>query len=238
MNVNVNKGGTRRNDTKYIFSLTQKEAFFGISKKIKVVINKKCLDCVTTCNLCGGNGNVIIKQQNGPFMIVNSITCNKCGGSGKNKIDNCIKCQGQCTINDVIFLQITFSPGVRSGDIQVFEKLGEQKQNFDDIEGNLIITAEIENNSVFTIRGNDLIYNISISFLESIIGKEINIPYYDENMILDISRYTIIQPGREYILKGKGMTIKNNDENGDMILIFNILYSNEDKEILKNYFKK
>ena len=37
-------------------------------------------------------------------------------------------------------------------------------------------------------------------------------------------KYTVIQPGKEYILKGKGMPINNGTSFGNMILIFNIKY--------------
>jgi DnaJ homolog subfamily B member 4 len=119
--------------------------------------------------------------------------------------------------------------------------LGEQKKTPEAVSGDLKLVVEIVKDPIFELRGNDLIYKVSINFAESILGKHVTIPYYaDENMTIDIGEFTIIKPKEEYTIPNKGMSITENTY-GDMILVFDISYpklqlTEEDKNMVKKLF--
>ena len=75
--------------------------------------------------------------------------------------------------------------------------------------------------------GNNLFFVSVITFAESVLGKELDIPLFDGTITISIGTFGIIQPGKEYIIRGKGMSIDS-----DLILVFTINYP--DKKINEN----
>ena len=55
------------------------------------------------------------------------------------------------------------------------------------------------------------------------IGKEIKIPYFDEIIELNINRFGIINPKKEYIIVEKGLKNEKNDR-GNLKIKFEIIY--------------
>lgn len=232
----------KRSDIKYTLSFTQKEAFFGINKNIKITIEKKCMSCLVICSACRGSGIIQRVTQQGHLTQISNSPCQYCSGSGKNHGDNCNDCKGAIDIKDVQIINVIFPPGVRTGSTKILEGLGEQKTTPEETSGNLIIVIELTPD-IFCLRGDDLVYNISISFVESIIGKMLTVPYYgDENMLVNTKNFKIVKPGKEYVIQGKGMS-KENGMYGDMYIVFDVIYPSselnlkeEDEEYIKKLF--
>lgn len=240
---NFRPGGQpiRRSDIKYTLFFTQKEAFFGINKNIKITIEKKCMSCLIICNICKGFGITQKVTQQGSLTQISNSPCQTCSGSGKMHNNSCEDCKGTVDIKDVQIINVNFPPGVRTGTTKIIEGLGEQKTTPEETSGNLILILELTKD-VFSLRGDDLVYNVSINFAESIIGKMLTIPYYgDENMTIDTKIFNVIKPGKEYIVQGKGMS-KENGEYGNMYIVFDVIYplelnlTKEDEEYIKKIF--
>ena len=137
------------------------------------------------------------------------------------------------------------SPGFPNNYKTCFKGLGEQPKSKNDIAGDLIIQINIIENKYFKRDNNDLYYIYKINYLDSIFGKIIEIPYFNENIKLNTKKYGIILHNNEYIINNKGLPIFNKkNNNGNLIIKFEInnvklkdnLNENEIEEF-KNFLK-
>ena len=118
----------------------------------------------------------------------------------------------------------------------MYEGWGEQAERDNEKSGDLIIIIHTEPHSMFERKGLDLHYKTSITLKESIIGKKITIPYFQDIFDINTKELGIINPSKEYIIFQKGL--ENNIGNkGSMYVKFDIQYPTNkilnDNEILK-----
>jgi DnaJ-class molecular chaperone len=226
-------------DTIHYIHVKLKDVHSGLNKNFKINVKKTCFECKTTCDVCKGEGKLTTYRKLGPMTQVISTTCNKCNGacSTYSSNNNC-----SCTNGHIVeehLINVIIPENVENGNQVIFEGLGQQPNNKNDKPGNLIFICNVDNNDKhFTRRNNDLIYNVNITLKESIIGKIIEIPYYDGPVVLDIKTLGIINPKKEYSLFNHGLAKK-----GSLILIFNIDYpeitlSDEQISEINNIFVK
>lgn len=216
----------RRNDQVHNLNISLQEAYFGMKKTIKITLTKTCLSCKTECNQCQGRGQITEMRRMGPFTQMINQACPRCNGSGEmshGKV-SCNECIGTCKINKDYKLELDIPKGVSTGYEQRFKGYGEQKQTKKETSGDLIFKITVNEDKIYKRRNNDLIYNDTITFKESIIGKKISIEHFGNKLDIDLKEYIVIQPNKEYILKNKGMPIKNSEDYGNLILIFTIKY--------------
>lgn len=229
------------NDHHYVCKISLKDVFFGITKKLRINRTRVCNSCIKTCNTCNGSGNLTQHIQMGPFTQVINKSCNACNGIGNVKNDgniHCTKCLSNGNITEEKIFEIILEPGVETGKRIVFEGWGEQATKNNEISGSFIVTIHVEENIYFKRKGLDLRYTIDISLKDSIIGKNISIPYFSEDINIDTKGFGIINPGKEYIIYNKGLKDQN-DKYGNLFLIFKINYpekclTDKEIEILKN----
>lgn len=232
----------RKNDHVYNCSITLKDVFYGITKKIKVNRNVYCKNCIKFCNSCNGLGRISQKIHLGIFTQLVEHTCPDCNGVGKNYNNNCNICNDKKTISEEKIFEINISKGVDNGESFVYEGWGEQASNPNEISGNLIFRVNVEKHSFFTREGNDLVCNFELSFVESILGKIIEINHFDTTHHVNTLGFGIINPYKEYTLIEKGMYTKNG-ERGNLKIRFKINYpekslSIEQIHLLKQTFDK
>ena len=88
--------------------------------------------------------------------------------------------------------------------------------------------------NIFTRKGNDLIYKLNITLTESILGKDITIPYFDDTIKININQFGIINPEKQYIIKNRGLPIINTDKKGNLFLEFKINFPKLDRDEVEN----
>lgn len=211
----------RRNDNVHNIHISLADAFNGMRKSIKIILTKTCLKCKTMCNDCQGVGTITEMHRVAIFTQMINRPCGKCNGTGtisKAKKD-CSECEGKCNYNVDIKKEIEIPKAVQHGHEIRLQGYGEQIQTPKETPGDLVLRILIDEDKNFTRNGNDLIHKLSISFLESVVGKEITIPHYAGEIKMNIDNFGVIEPNKKYILPGKGMT------SGDhLIIIFSIKY--------------
>ena len=231
-NPNVRK---KARTIQHIISITNKEAFFGMNKIIKITINKKCFKCLNTCTNCQGRGQINNMKRMGPFTHIEQHPCHVCNASGKISSNNtkCSTCSGNGHFSEEKIVEIKIPKGVNTGHVIMIEGLGEQPVNEQDIAGDLKFEILVKPDHLFERDNLNLTYKPDITFEESIIGKVIKIPHYEGDIEIDISKYGIIQPNKKYTIREKGM--QYNNSKGNLIIHFNIKYpSNVLSEDIKN----
>ena len=244
-NQNHNNRKQKKNDHVYVCKISLKDVYFGTTKKFKVNRSKICRRCNKMCNQCNGNGIITQYIQMGPFTQSIQQKCQQCNGDGKYKLENtnCEECKQDGYINEEKIFEVNIPRGVESGKQIVFEEWGEQANKDNEISGNLLVNIIVDDNPHFRRNGYNLIYTTQITLKESIIGKKIKVPYFEDDIIIDTKGFGIINPNKEYIVFDKGLFIQDSNKKGELRIIFKISYPdksyNDDEiNILANVFKQ
>jgi DnaJ family protein A protein 2 len=241
-NENINRQ-TKRANHYYNCEITLKDVHFGLTKKIKVKKDIICKICNDNCEKCNGLGKIVEILKMGPFIQQHSHTCNKCSGKGKLYIEK--KCNDNLCVDGKInqenIFEINIPKGVEQNKQYKFEGWGEQTIADNEIPGDLIVIINIKPHEIFKRNNLNLIYETSLTLIESIIGKDIQIKVFNEILNINTKIFGIINPSKQYILYEKGL---NNDEKrGDLYIIFKINYpekslTDDEIKILKNVFNE
>lgn len=214
----------KKADHLYTCKITLRDVFYGTIKKLKVQRSQVCKACINDCNNCGGNGIITKHVQMGPFTQVVQQTCSNCNGSGKtSNSNNCIDCKSSGVIQEENIFEIIIKPGIYNGKKFIFDGWGEQPIRSNETAGSFIVSISIDTDPNFTRSGLDLHYTITLSYRESIIGKDVIIPHFKEAIHLDTRGFGIINPNKNYILYDRGL-INESGTVGNMQIKFIINY--------------
>jgi len=224
MNQHNRTQRTKARNIRHVIQISNKDAYFGLSKTMKITINKTCFKCQTSCSNCQGKGVINSMHRMGPFTTMSSQPCHICSGSGKvtSKNNQCKQCIGKGSFNEERVVEINIPKGVETGYVVNFSGYGEQPTKVDDIAGDLQFEIFVNMDKSFEREKLDLIYKCDILFNDSILGKTIIIPHYDGNIEIDTGKYGVIQPNKTYKLPNRGMNTAN--KKGDLIIKFNVIY--------------
>jgi DnaJ family protein A protein 2 len=217
-------GPKKCRNIQHVVQMTNKDAYFGAQKTLKITVHKKCMNCIESCYSCQGRGNVTEMQRMGPFTTMATRPCHICKGSGsivKGK-ESCNECKGKGEFSEEKRIELTIPMGTETGQQIVISGYGEQPQQPGDRPGDLIFEVLVQPDPLFERQGLHLIHKKTITLLESIIGKEIEIPLYEGTFTLDIHQFGIIQPNKQYKISQRGM--KRDQQIGDLFLVFTIQY--------------
>lgn len=214
--------------------LTLEDVFNGVNKELNLTINKYCHDCLTKCVNCNGTG--VVKQVKNMGIMTQIFTgrCDKCNdGFKSNGNKSCGVCNGKGKYSKDVNAHLSLPKGVHTGYKTVFPEMGEQPKNPDQVPGNLILEVIVSDHSIYQRDGNDLIYKCQLSYIESVIGKDIKIPFFNNKTLeLNTSIFGVVYPGKKYLIQNKGLPILNTESYGNMYIEFSIKYpkiKNKDK---------
>ena len=234
----------KKNDHYYVCKIALREVYFGTLKKLKVQRTKICKGCIKKCNRCNGTGQTVQHLQMGPFTQIVQKICDQCVGTGKTNVENsnCIECKSTGKITEETIFEINIKPGIDYGERFEFKDWGEQPIKDNEIAGSFIVTIEIDKDLNFTRNGLNLKHDISLTLKESIIGKQITIPHFNENIKLDTRGFGVVNPNKEYLLYNKGL-IDSDGKRGNLQIKFIIQYQDRtftdlELQVLKSTFEK
>lgn len=223
-------GGQRRqqkaSSIEKVFTLTLEDIYEGVKKDLNITLKKYCTDCNTTCGDCDGKGTIHRIQSMGIMQTVFQTQCNRCDGEGvviKGR-NSCKVCNGKGVYTKEKKATLIIPKGVSETYRTAFPELGEQPKTENIKPGDLIIKINIEDHKHFKRVDNDLHYKINLSFIGSIVGEPIIIPYFKENLELNTKMFGVIANGKKYLIEGKGMPILNTNKKGNMYIEFTINY--------------
>jgi molecular chaperone DnaJ len=236
----VNKGSNLRVKVK----LTLKEIVAGVEKKIKV--NKYVI-----CNTCNGNGAADgsshadcpvcfgtgqVTQITNTFLgrMQTTTTCSNCGGDGKIIKNKCTTCYGEGIVKGEEVISINVPAGVAEGMQMTIAGKGNAPRR-GGINGDLLVIIHEEAHPELVRDGNDLYYNLFISFPEAALGGPAEIPTVDGNVKIKVDAGT--QSGKILRIRGKGIPELNGYGRGDLLVRVNVWtpknLSREEKKIIE-----
>jgi DnaJ-class molecular chaperone len=215
-----------------VFTLTLEDIYDGVKKDLNITLKKYCIDCNTTCGDCDGKGMIHRIQSMGIMQTVFQTQCGRCDGEGvviKGR-NSCKLCNGKGVYTKEKKATLIIPKGVTESYRTAFPELGEQPKTENTKPGDLIIKINIEEHKNFQRVGNDLHYKTNLSFIGSIVGEKITIPYFKETIELNTRIFGVISNGKKYLIEDKGMPILNTTKKGNMYIEFNISYPKIKKE--------
>jgi DnaJ family protein A protein 2 len=212
-------------DSIYTIEIPLEEVFFGKTRKMLVTTNTRC-SCSEVCGKCNGNGKIQIMRQFGPIIQSMETQCGTCLSKGYI-VKGCDTCNKEGIIKNKEYYEVNVPVGCIDGYEKRIVGKGQQPFKPSEIPGDLVFKIKVLEHHSFKRRGNDLLYETKISFIDSICGCEINIPHFDGEFKLNfVNNFGVIKEGKEYIIKNHGI------KGGNLILTFKIeeYTKNLDKE--------
>ena len=211
----------RGDDLRYDLTIDFDEAVLGCSKKIEVEKLENCPECngsgakpgtqPVTCSQCGGSGQ--IRRNQGFFML--SSPCPVCRGSGQVIKERCPTCQGAGKIERKKSLSIKIPSGVDDGSHIRLRGEGEPGR-MGGPYGDLYVVLHVKHHHQFQRKGDDLYFNVPITFSQATLGDSIKIQSLDGEVALDIPRGT--QTNSTFTFKGRGVKNLRGYGKGDLIV--------------------
>lgn len=236
----------RGQDISQIVELTLEEVASGVSKDLDVRHKKKCPKCngtraepgssVKTCPQCNGAGQV--KQvQNTPLGQFATVSkCPQCNGEGQHVEKPCTECHGSGLKTTTNKISINIPAGVETG-----TKLRVSGEGDDGVRGapsgDLYVTIKVLKHDLFRREGQDLFYDLPISYVQACLGDSVDVPTIDGEASLNIPAGT--QSGSTFKLRGEGIKSLNWSGKGNLYVKVQVVVpkklSAKQKEVLKEF---
>jgi molecular chaperone DnaJ len=231
-------GGTQRRsgpqrgaDLRYELTISFEEAIFGCQKEIELPRWETCATCrgngaqpgtsTQRCPACQGSGEIRRVQQSIFGQFVNVTMCERCRGEGRIITTPCEKCRGQGRVRNNRRVVVNIPAGVDDGiNVRVTGE-GEVSAR-GGTPGNLYVVLTVKAHEFFKRQGNDIIYELPISFTQATLGDEVDVPIVDgKTTTLKIPAGT--QSSRSFRLKGMGVPVVHSSARGDQHVIVKVV---------------
>ncbi len=236
----MNKGSNLRVRVK----LTLAEMAHGVEKKIKIKKYVPCKACggsgaekgsqASTCPTCHGTGHVTRVTNTFLGQMQTSSTCPQCGGEGTIITNKCRVCHGDGIVKAEEVVTIKIPAGVNDGMQLSMGGKGNAAAR-GGIPGDLIVLIEEEPDPYLKRDGNNLLYDLYVSFPDAALGTTVEVPTVDGKVRIKLPAGT--QGGKVMRLKGKGLPDVNGYGKGDILINVNIWtpknLSHDEKAILE-----
>lgn len=186
-------GQSHRQQT-VVTDMTMEDLYFGKKINLPVTYEEPCSKCggrgvvITECSRCNGYGVV--------RGLYGNEYCPRCHGHGHVSNGPCPHCNGSGSHTRSVNISVDFPPGFLSGNARFY--------NLGDNDVVVVKTQEISHRE-FSRRGNDLIFNASLSMKEILLGKTIQIHHLNGQMVEVFIDSSTAQHLSEIRLKGLGL---------------------------------
>ena len=212
----------RGSDIETQLYISFEEAAKGCKKTVQYQAVSTCKDCngtgaqkgtsPKTCSACGGRGQVTINQRT-PFGVVQtSRPCDACRGRGKIIETPCRTCNGRGQVRRKKTVEVNIPAGIN--DDQVLNVAGHGNSGTNGgPAGDLHVYIGIRPHPIFERRGDDVWWDLPITFTQAALGATVTVPTLDGKASYDIHEGT--QPGDVFKLKGKGIQHLGSKGRGD-----------------------
>lgn len=215
-------GPSRGSDLRYNLEISLEDAFKGRETRIRVPSSVSCGDCngsgaakgthPSTCGTCQGHGKVRASQ--GFFTI--ERTCPTCGGVGQTIDSPCGTCSGAGAVRKEKTLAVTIPAGVEDG--MRIRLSGEGEAGSKGASpGDLYIFVAVGSHSLFQRDSANIFCQVPIPMTTAALGGSVEVPSIDGSRA-KVTIPTGVQTGHRLRMRGKGMSVLNTKNRGDMFI--------------------
>ena len=215
------RGPLRGSDVQTRLRVSLEEVATGVEKTIRVKLLQRCETChgkgstsgdPTTCPTCQGSGEVRQAQRSIFGQFVSVHVCPRCEGEGKVVIDPCKACGGEGRLREDKRIKVRIPAGVESGNYLTLRGEGNVGPRGGP-HGDLLIVIEVETHPVFQRQGDDVVFEMGITFPQAALGAEIEVPTLNGTTMLTIPPGT--QSNDVLRLPGRGLPRLGGGARGD-----------------------
>ena len=232
-------GGQRRSkgsNLRIRVKLTLEEIANGVEKKVKVK-RKVQAEGTTykTCTTCKGQGQVVKIQQTILGRMQTAVPCSTCGGSGQMIDSKAAGADAQGLEVKEETVSIKIPAGVQDGmQLKVSGRGNDAPGN--GIAGDLLVAIEELEHDSLQREGDNLHYDLYISFSEAVLGASKEIDTVTGKVRIKVDQG--VQSGKTLRLRGKGIPNINGYGKGDLLVHVNVWTPQQlDKDQL-SFFEK
>lgn len=233
-------GGQRRvkgTSLRIKVKLTLEDIANGVEKKIKVK-RKVQADGVTykTCPTCNGTGQVMRVANTVFGRMQTASPCNSCQGSGQVMDHKPAGADNDGMIVSDETVSIKIPAGVADGMQLKVSGKGNEAPGKNSIPGDLLVVIEELEHDTLQREGDNLHYDLYISFAEAALGGSKEIDSVTGRVRIKLEEG--IQSGKILRLKGKGLPSLNSYGNGDLLVHINVWTPKKLNKEQKEFFEQ
>ena len=234
-----NSGGQRRvkgSNLRIKVKLTLDEIANGVEKKVKVKRKVQAAGVsYKTCSTCNGQGQVMRVTNTILGRMQSASTCPTCGGAGQIIDRKPADADAQGMILEDETVSIKIPAGVVDGmQLKVSNKGNDAPGN--GIPGDLIVAIEEQEHEFLKREGENLHFDLYISFAEAVLGVSKDIDAVNGKVRIKLEEG--IQSGKILRLKGKGIPSLNGYGKGDLLVHINVWTPKTLNKDQKQFFEK
>ncbi|MCU0558623.1 MAG: molecular chaperone DnaJ [Desulfobacterales bacterium] len=234
----------RGSDLRFDLNLSFMQAAFGTETEIDVAKYEACAECggnggekghpPETCRQCGGSGQ--LSRSQGFFTV--RTTCHVCRGNGQVIAHPCPTCAGNGRVRVSKRVSVKIPAGVDNGSRLRLNGEGEPGHQGGP-SGDLYVFIHVQPHDFFERRDNDIICQVTISFVQAALGGAIMVPTLEGERQLEIPKGT--QPGDVFYFHGEGIPSLRTRKRGEQIIQVMIKtptnLSKKQEELLREFAK-
>ncbi len=239
-------GPPRGQDLEVVADIAFEQAVFGATVPVNVRTALRCDDCggsgagegtkPVVCSECNGQGQVQRVRQSMLGQMVTSSACPKCGGLGQIVVTPCAKCNGEGrTITERTY-QVDVPAGVDTGSTLRLTGRGAVGPRGGSA-GDLYVHLRVAAHERFRREGDDLVADLPVSIAQASLGTKFLLPTLEGDEEIVVPPGT--QPGREFVLRQRGVPRLQGRGRGDLRVRVNVQVptklSDFEAELLKKF---
>lgn len=220
------RGGQPGSDLRIKLPLTLEEIATGVEKKLKVNKLIACDACggngatdgkpdYDTCATCGGAGELRQVSRSVFGQFVNVRTCPTCRGEGRKLRNLCDNCRGEGRIDGHDVIPVTVPSGVAEGNYFRIRGAGNVGVR-GGAPGDLLVEVKEERHAHFVREGNDIYFDLYLSFPDAALGTEVDVPTLNGSAKVRIDEG--IQSGKILRMRGRGIPNLDGGPRGDQMV--------------------
>ncbi|MCC0631687.1 MULTISPECIES: molecular chaperone DnaJ [unclassified Clostridioides] len=243
------RGPQRGADIRQNVTISFEEAAFGKKMSIKLNRSEECDECdgtgakpgtsKKTCSTCNGTGQVRTVQRTPFGNIASSRPCSTCNGTGEVIESPCSKCHGTGNTRKVKTIEVDIPAGIDDGQMIKLAGQGEVGEKGAP-RGDLYIVVNVKSHPLFTRDGNDIYFEMPITFVQATLGDEIEVPTLDGKVKYSVPEGT--QTGTVFRLKEKGIPRIRGNSRGDqyvkVVVEIPKKLNDKQKDLLREFAKE
>jgi|SRR6478609_417276 len=175
------------------------------------------------CNVCNGNGIVLVQQQNGPFLMQSQHPCNTCHASGKiHSTDTiCAQCSGKGLTQEKVLMELNIRPGTPNGYVITKTGMADEKVGYETGDFHFVVRQKPHN--TYTRVGDDLITKVWINLSTALVGGIVTFAHLDGREVsVTLPKGKVTRYGDTITISNKGMPKFTGEGYGDLNVTFHI----------------
>jgi molecular chaperone DnaJ len=215
----------RGQDVRVTVKLTLAEVATGVKKTVRFKAAGRCTACEGTgarpgskpspCSTCGGTGEVrrAARSMFGQFVSVSP--CPTCAGEGVVVLEPCDVCRGEGRVRTDRTVTVDIPAGVSGNNYLTLRGQGAAGPR-NGPAGDLLVMLDIRDDERFERQGNDLVFDLALSFSQAALGGDFTVPtpYGDEEIRVQAGT----QPETIIRLRGRALPVLGQNSKGDLIV--------------------